>query len=302
MRIGIISDSDCCIPLAGTLVSQKVQVYLFYSLSPDSFTNQKVKAFTEQFHIPFTEEKNRGNDIYEWIQKGKYDVCFIVGYSRLIQLDKLKNLSTNLFNIHFGPLPAFRGPVPVFWQLKYGVEKLGMAIHKLNKNFDEGAVVWMKEIPNLPHYNFKSVMQLFSELCVEGAFFILQCFMSRLPLIEIDRKHINPSFQKRPLLQDVSIDWEHITANDICNLTRACNPWNKGAIAFFKKQEIKLMDARISGDCIEPAGTIISTDDKLKIACSDGKSIEVSMLYYMDSYQPSYNFKQLYGSVGEIFN
>lgn len=302
MRIGIISDSDCCIPLAGTLVSQSVQVELFYSLSPDSFTNQKVKAFAEQFHIPLTEEKQKDYDIYEWIQKGKFTVCFIVGYSRLIRLDKLKNLSNNLFNIHFGPLPAFRGPVPVFWQLKYGVEKLGMAIHRLNKNFDEGAVVWVKEIPNLSHYNFRSVMQLFSELCVEGAFFVLQCLMSRLSLIEIDRKHISPSFQKRPLLQDVSIDWEHITANDICNLTRAGNPWNKGAIAFFKKQEIKLIDARISGDCIEPAGTIISIDDKLKIACSDGKSIEVAMLYYMDSYQPSYNFKQLYGSVGEIFN
>lgn len=302
MRIGIISDSDCCIPLAGTLVSQSVQVGLFYSLSPDSFTNQKVKAFAEQFHIPLTEEKQKDYDIYEWIQKGKFTVCFIVGYSRLIRLDKLKNLSNNLFNIHFGPLPAFRGPVPVFWQLKYGVEKLGMAIHRLNENFDEGAVVWAKEIPNLAHYNFRSVMQLFSELCVEGAFFILQRWMNKMPIAEINRRQIIPAFQKRPKLEDVSINWQQMTATDICNLTKACNPWNKGAITFWNKQELKVMDAIVLGDSKAPAGTIISYNDKMQVACSDGKSIGISMLYYMDSYQPSYNFKLLKCHVGDTFN
>lgn len=293
MNIGIISDSDHFIPLAGALVSQRIQVYLFYSPSPDSFINQKVKAFAEQFHITITEEKERKRDIYEWIPRGKFDICFIIGYSRLIILEKIKSPSTQLYNIHFGPLPEFKGPVPVFWQLKLGVEKLGMTIHRLTRNFDEGPVVWMKEIPNLPHYNFKSVMQLFSQLCVEGAFFILQRKISRTPLTEINRKLITPSFQKRPKLNDVLIDWEKMTAEDICNLIRACNPWNKGAIVFWKKQEIKLMDARIIGNCIEPAGTIINSTDKLHIACNDGKTIEISMLIFNDSYWASYNVEKV---------
>jgi len=62
------------------------------------------------------------------------------------------------------------------------------------------------------------------------------------------------------------------------------------------------MDAIVLGDSKAFAGTIISYDNKMQIACSDGKSIGISMLYYMDSYQPSYNFKLLKCYIGDTFN
>ena len=44
-------------------------------------------------------------------------------------------------NLHPSFLPANRGPEPVFWQLKSGMDKIGVTIHKLAENFDTGDVM-----------------------------------------------------------------------------------------------------------------------------------------------------------------
>ncbi len=50
--------------------------------------------------------------------------------------------SGSLFlNLHPSFLPANRGPEPVFWQLKSGMNKIGVTIHKLAENFDTGDVM-----------------------------------------------------------------------------------------------------------------------------------------------------------------
>jgi len=295
MHIGIISDSDSLIPLVYTLAAQKLQVYLFYSPSQDNFINQKVLGFVKQFQIPITEEKNSKQDLYQWLIAGKYDACFILGYKHLIQLNRLNGCSTPLFNIHFGPLPSFKGPVPIFWQLKKGNKKLGLVIHVLTQKFDEGQVIWTKDIDNLPHYNFQVVKQLFSQHCVEGVFFILRILINKLPLTYIDNSTSVAAYQKRPELKDVLIDWKEMTATEIHNLIRAGNPWNKGAASFFKGQELKLMDATMI-DNGQPTtnsagGTIVNDDNCLHIICSDGKVINLNMVFFNDCFIPAYHCK-----------
>jgi methionyl-tRNA formyltransferase len=306
MRVGIISDSDSFIPLAIALVSQQQQVSLFYSLSPDAFINQKVQGFVKQTGIPLMEEKNSDIDLYHWLLKEVFDVCFVIGYKHLIRLDKLTKCPTQLFNIHFGPLPSFKGPVPVFWQLKQGHAKIGLSIHRLSSKYDEGEVVWIKETDNLGHYNYKLVNQLFSQLCVEGVFFIVQLVMNILPLPIVDRTAIAPAYQKRPGLNEVMIDWRQMDAIEIGNLVRACNPWNKGAITFYKGTELKLMDATIIsngqgaiGQVV--AGAIVNDKDCLHIQCRDGKVLNVNMLFYQDCFIPAYHVKHWGFVKGEQF-
>ncbi len=291
MRVGIISDSDSLIPLVYTLAGQpNLQVSLYYSPSPDPFVNQKVNGFVRQTHIQTTEERNKERDLYAWLNKGKYDIGLVIGYKYRIRLERLV-CRTPLFNIHFGPLPAFRGPTPVFWQLKYGLEKIGMCIHHLTAKLDAGDVVWLKEIENQWHYNCKQVSQLFSQLCVEGVLLILPFLMQGMPLPVVDISTFKSAYQKRPELSDVKINWQQMNAVEICNLVRACNPWNKGAITFYKGQEVKLMDAKIipsEEDVGCEPGTIVSSNGKLHVRCKDNKTLNVNTLFYHESYIPSY--------------
>ena len=161
--------------------------------------------------------------MYAWLNNEKFDVGFVIGYKYRIRLEQLA-CRAPFFNIHFGPLPAFRGPTPVFWQLKYGVEKIGLCIHHLTEELDAGSVVWLKEIENREHYNCKQVSQLFSQLCVEGVLLILHFMIKRMNLPVIDRSVSKNAYQKRPGLSDVKINWQQMDAVEICNLVRACKP------------------------------------------------------------------------------
>lgn len=304
IRIGVISNTDSFIPFTYTLATQGVLAHVFFSPSADQFVNQKVAAFIQQTKIPYTEERNTSKDIYQWLQNGNYDVCFVLGYANLIKLDRLKQQSTQLFNIHFGPLPGFRGAVPVFWQLKYGMDTVGLAIHRLSEKFDDGPVVWAKSTPSLPYYNYQVVNDVLGQLCVEGVFYILNLLMQRMPLPTIGAS-MPMAYQKRPGLNDVMINWGQMDAPEICNLIKACNPWNKGALSIFKEQEVKLLDAIIVTEQFAnnvPAGTIVADNGCLHIYCRDGRIINVNMLFFNNSFLPAYLAKNAGLLKGEKFS
>ncbi len=302
IRIGVISNTDSFIPFTYALATQGVMVHVFFSPSPDQFVNQKVAAFIQQTKIPFTEERNTSKDLYQWLQNGNYDVCFMLGYAHLIKLDRLKNQTMRIFNIHFGPLPGFRGPVPVFWQLKTGIERVGLAIHELSEKFDDGPVVWQNSVPNLPHYNYQLVNDILSQVCVEGVFYILNILLQRMPLSHINLSGSARAYQKRPGLNDVLINWEKMTATEVCNLIRAGNPWNKGGLSFFKGTEIKLIDAEVVDskyDKGQAAGTIVTNERFLHIICSHGEAINVNMFFFNNAFLPAYLAKTAGLTLGE---
>lgn len=293
MRVGIISNSDLFIPLAYTLGAQKLQVCIFYSLSQDKFVNAKVESFALQSKIPFLEEKDREKDLYDWLCKEKFDFVFIIGYSHLIILDKIAHLSAQLFNIHFGPLPSYGGPCPVFWQLKFGEANLGLSIHRLNSKFDKGEVVWRKFVPNEDYYNNQIVNQIFSQICVEGVFFILNQYIMKQTLNVLDDSNLRGSYHHKPKLRDIQVNWNEMSAVDIKNLINAGNPWNKGALTSFDNYEIKLMDARVDrkeliNNDFTP-GLIMEIKDYCRIACVGDFDLLVGMFFFSEAYIPAYH-------------
>lgn len=303
MRVGIISNTEFFIPFCYALVAQKLQVQVFFSPSGDVFSNQKVYSFVQGMNLPFVNESGSA-DLYSWLMQGNYDACFVLGYHQLIDLDRLKAVNKQLYNIHFGPLPYFKGAVPVFWQLKQGSGSIGLAIHRMSEKFDSGAIVWEKDLPDQPHYNYQIVNMVLSNLCVEGVFYILNLLLSDLKIPGIDIANRDAAYQKRPALNDVLINWEMMSAVKICNLIRACNPWNKGALTFFKGQDIKLMDASVAElqqDRAAEPGTILQIDRFLQVYCQDGQAININMLFYNDCFLPAYQCELLGIVAGQKF-
>lgn len=271
MTIGIISSSDQFLPLAYTLANNNLQVCIFFAPGQDAYVNQKVNTLAARFSLTT-------GDVYQWLEQYKPTVVFVYGYPQLLDVAKF---SMPVFNIHAGPLPAFRGPAPVFWQLKMGMPQLCLSIHVLTNRFDAGPVVWYKNIPDQPHYNYALVHQIFSQVVIEGVFFILQGIP--LPALPAAKP---AAYHKRPVAKDVQIDWQNMSGTEICNLIRACNPWNKGAATTWNGQEIKLMDGILSSTTTTlPPGSIVSEG---LIAVKDGQCIQVNMLVLEDMFVPAY--------------
>jgi methionyl-tRNA formyltransferase len=44
-------------------------------------------------------------------------------------------------NLHPSLLPAYRGPAPLFWQLRAGARQSGVTLHRMNAKFDQGAIL-----------------------------------------------------------------------------------------------------------------------------------------------------------------
>lgn len=299
MNTGIITNSDLFFPLAHFLKLHNNEVSIFYCSSKEEFINQKVEGFVGQMQLSITTEKNKAKDLYKWLNEKEFAVCFIIGYSRLIDISKLNHLSAKIFNIHFGLLPLFKGPAPVFWQLKKGSEKIGLSIHSISSEFDSGPIVWQKEITNEPYYNYRITSQIFSQHCIEGVVYILHLLTNQLPFPVIKTELLN-EYQKKPTLSDVLINWNSMSAKEICDLIKACSPWNKGAATFFNGQELKLMDARIiktePQNINQISGSIAEDNDGFIIYSLNNEAIKVNMIYYNECFVPSYQCK-IYGLV-----
>jgi len=305
MRIGLISDSESFMPSAYALATSGLQVYLYHQPSPDKIVYQKVQDFARQTGMFLTEEKTTEN-LYEWFHRLQLDICFVIGYNTRIRTNRLTSCKTPIYNVHFGLLPSFKGPNPVFWQLKNGVDKLGTTIHRLTERLDDGPVVWMKETPNQPFYNVRTAAQILSQLSAEGVLFLTERTKKGIDVPNIDRTGVSTAYQKRPVLQDVLIDWKNMEANDICNLIRACNPWNKGAITFFNRGEVKLMDAIATDMKTEnksslPAGSILGNENALMVQCIHNKVLQINTIIYDEMFIPGYQCHHYGFLKGRIF-
>lgn len=270
MKIGVISGAEICQPVLYHLASQKANVTLFYAGLPGSEATKQMLSFCETYRIPSVVETTKDH-IYEWVYNKRPDVVFIMGYGRILNVTRLGPLGSGVFNIHFGALPDYRGPSPVFWQLKNGEKNIDICIHRIINKADAGAIVWRKSILNEEFHTYSYINQYLSTITVEGVNFILNCLLHGNKLTEFPQDETKARYYSRPVLKDVQINWSVMNAAAIFSLCRACNCWNWGAITSYKGLELKILDVITGTDQhkTEP-GTILSIDNNLEVACLNG--------------------------------
>lgn len=297
MKIGVIAGSELALPLLALLKNSGADVFLFADVAdPGEFAVIQHQCNSMRIHMQQAEGDI--DRLYPWAGYMDLDVIFIIGYAHLVDINQLpKKLNGLIFNIHFGPLPAFKGPNPVFWQLKKGMPTIGITIHQVSMKFDSGKVVWHKEIPRQDYFTFGMVNQVCSQSVLEGVIVILQHLTSGKPLPE-PKTTGKPAYYKRPLLPDVSINWQQMNAREILNLVNACNPWNKGAMLFYEQLEIKLLDATIvpnkvyNGDYAP--GTILDDKNGLQVSTCNKEVIDIHMFTINGNFVPA-RYAGIYG-------
>jgi len=91
--------------------------------------------------------KLNSKDFIEYVSK--QDIVFSVAASQKFKKGLLEAPKYGCFNIHNGPLPKYRGMMPVFWQIWNGEKKIGITIHKMNEQLDDGEII-LQEFVELP--------------------------------------------------------------------------------------------------------------------------------------------------------
>jgi methionyl-tRNA formyltransferase len=285
MHVGVISNSEISIPLLFQLKQLGAGVSVFSG--GIGINGVLLQGFCGSHQIPLTQAVDP-NDIYPWLSQQKPDMLFVIDYSSRLVIKKMGNPAKGLYNIHFGPLPRYRGASPVFWQLKNNEPTLGVTIHLLTEKMDTGDIIWNKAISNEPWYTYTVANQVLGQAVTEG---VIQVYRAAQMGIAMNGKPQDESLAstcKRPSVSDVMINWND-DAQTIAALIRACNDWNRGAITMQQGNEIKMIDAFIGGEThtLEPGTVIDDPGMYITIATGKGETICVTALLINQVFVPA---------------
>ena len=298
MRIGIITTLDAAIPLIQFTYVNGLKPFVFTGISNYPESLQKIEAFCTYSKINYVAEINK-DALYNWIKSIDADIIIVMGYAKKITLSKFKLPGKGIYNIHFGKLPQYRGAAPLFWQIKNNEPYIGMAIHILTDEVDEGDIVWETTIKNELHYNYTYLQQLLGNLAVNGFAFIMQTLLQTGNVISRPQGSGSLNYLHAPGIKDIFIKWNEMPAATIINLTRACNKWHTGAIALLNNNwEVRIADAAISSNAdnnkVTP-GTVTGLHDYyIKVACINNEELHIYSLTINGVFMPV-RFAQQFG-------
>lgn len=219
----------------------------------------------------------------EAIGKFNVNIGLVMTFSYPIPSSVYELPSKGFFNVHPGPLPSYRGPDPIFQQIKNKEKQAGVTLHKVNDRMDSGPVVLTEMIvldPTDTHGILAGKLAFVAANLVR-LLLKLAGFDLAIPLKAQDETEAR--YFKKQSAKDVTIRWESMDATTIIALINACNPWNKGAITKINNKVIRFVEAIKSGEQT-PAGTLPGTittisDDGMTVASGNGAGIQLSIIY-----------------------
>jgi methionyl-tRNA formyltransferase len=233
--------------------------------------------------VALANRQNIAAVLQQTIEKYRPAMGLVFTFSFKIPVEVYSLPRHGFFNVHPGPLPAYRGPDPIFRQIKNKEPYAGISIHKLDEGLDTGPLVLSDKIHLSPTDTYGILSKKLGELAsvMTGTLIKMAGFGTKIPSREQD--HTKANFYQRQLANDITINWQTMDAASIIALINACNPWNKGAVTVLNNNVIRLLQA-----CTEEAylfaneepGSIISFDENgMKVVTAKGQAITVKMIY-----------------------
>jgi methionyl-tRNA formyltransferase len=307
MKIGIISNHHFSLPTINYLLNNG----LVAGFAVPEFQNQNfqnIKQLSEAHHLPFNilQKNNLSNDIKNWITSINAKVVFVFSFPYKIPDAVLNMPKLEFINFHPSILPSYRGPDPLFWQIKNGVKETGITAHKMDTDFDTGPIVHIEKenITSNDTYGFlESKLSITLLKCVSNTLNVIMNNNNSF-ILSAEQNEANASYYSRPQEDDLLIDWDKQNAESICNLVNASNPKYQGAVTFYKNVPVRILQTSIEdGDNLgKRPGTIVDIKDRLKVAALDDKIISFDIIYVMEGCYTGDLFCNLFNlSIGEKF-
>ena len=204
-----------------------------------------------EYHIPVSYVQNVSSSRFrEEIEAFKPDYILVACFPFKIPSAIWQSARIASLNIHPSLLPAYRGPQPVFWQLKNGEMKTGVTLHLLNDEFDAGDIVLQTEVPLRAGMRGRAIDAKLGEF---GA----RLFLEAMRLYKLNNVNLQPqswvhaTYMPSPSREDfeISIKW---SARHAFSFLRGTEEWGK-------PYPLKLGDTTVhikTAMAYSPSGTI----------------------------------------------
>jgi methionyl-tRNA formyltransferase len=214
-----------------------------------------------------------------WIETIQPDYIFCISFPFLLPEDVLSYGKDKFINFHPGPLPQYRGPMPIFEVLKNQESQTAICAHFMNSKFDEGNIIFNDPITIQKTDTYGKLSIKLSERLAHVTLNMANMLQFANHIPNQVQDETLAYYYEKPELADTYINWKQMTANEIISLINACNPWNSGADTTLQEKQIKIISARLlNKPHNNQTGTIVSITDTLNIACKDNQQIAVEIL------------------------
>ncbi|GAA4234909.1 hypothetical protein GCM10022291_15470 [Postechiella marina] len=229
----------------------------------------------------FTSKLQLNIALAKYLKDNKIDVVVVFGCPTLIEKESLIIPKHGFLNIHFGKLPGNRGADPLFWTIKNQEKSTAITIHKMDANFDTGPVL-LEEAVSV--YFGETSGMLSSKLTLQA----LQVLKQSLQLLGNSENYVKQVnldlYRQKPSRDDLTINWENQTADDIESLVNACNPKYTGAITYYQGTEVNIIEVSPASNTEsmqgEVPGKIIHAhpQEGLFVCCKNGELLRINIM------------------------
>ncbi|WP_430406707.1 methionyl-tRNA formyltransferase [Fluviicola sp.] len=233
--------------------------------------------------IPFKSfpTKQSASELREWIEEINPDYIFSISFPFLIDSETLEFGKNKFINFHPGPLPNFRGPMPIFEVLRYQEKQTAISVHFMSEQFDEGELILSDPLAIEPNETFGTLATKMSKHVAQVALNLANMlqFASKVP--SLPQTENEARYFEFPTLEDTLVNWKNMSASEITSLINACNPWNNGADAYLNDQLVQLVCASYRNAAhTHVPGTILGITDEghIEIACFNNSILLIEII------------------------
>ena len=246
IRIAVLCNHWAALPAIGVLL-QSDQLAGVATPRIEHDGNRRAQMIAAQRQLPYAavDGARLAEQLPEWIAAARADAVFVIGCPYKIPPAVLGVPRLGFFNFHFGILPKYRGPDPVFWQIKNREADGGLTVHRMDAELDHGPIVDVRRVAIAADDTYGLHVNKLAGVVAETArdtAMRLRDEGAALALCPQDAA--GAAYQPRPGLADLTIDWSQPPAA-ISALVRAANPVYGGAVAFVRGVPVRVLQTTI---------------------------------------------------------
>ncbi|MNU77417.1 Methionyl-tRNA formyltransferase [compost metagenome] len=305
LKIAILCGGRFALPAIQQLAVEKYLCGIAIG-NGDALTVNLLESECDKSGVPFQSYSTAKmtDELENWLTEIQPDAVFSICFPYRISENLLNKWEGKFINFHTGPLPQYRGPMPIFEVLRYKETETAISVHFMNAEYDEGDLIFSEKVEIKPNDNFGTLagkLSLCAAMSAQNMAQMLE-FGSMVPRQEQDEN--SARYFEKPEWEDTFIQWNRMNAEEILQLIKACNPWNQGADTLFMGDPMKLIAASLGEERHDAnPGTILHANEHaISVACLDGNCIDVKIVGGANGILTAGQFNTLKPVVGYQFN
>lgn len=303
MRVAVIISSLLGWPLLHDLLSQGVVAGVAVPATGREESERVTEMLAQIGLTPLQLTRpTLADTLTDWVTATQATAVLVLTFPWRIPAAVLALPPQGFINFHFAALPGYRGPEPIFWQLRNGEAAGAVTAHRMAEDFDTGPVLVATPVPIGPHDTHGLHRTQLALAAVGTGRQLLAGLRGEVPLPDQPQDEAAAHYWPRPTLPDLELDWQQ-PAEELSRLVRAANPWNRGGLTTLRGQLIRVMGLSLRPETVEaPPGTIVlaAPGQALLVACGAGQIVQLDIVALEEGYFTGGQLAGMGLQVGEV--